>query len=158
MQEEITQKTIALVIKTSKLTAGTLQKAMKMYLDQQKQNKSLSHGKTSVKKLLGQGEGAKSIEVTDDNIKSFERIARKYNIDFAVKRDKTEMPPRYIVFFKGKDADAISQAFKEFVNKNDKRQDRPSVRQKIKDFQKTVMNTVKKELTRDKKKDRSNSL
>jgi hypothetical protein len=68
------------------------------------------------------------------------------------------MPPRYIVFFKGKDADAISQAFKEFVNKNDKRQDRPSVRQKIKDFQKTVMNTVKKELTRDKKKDRSNSL
>ena len=36
MQEETTQKTIALAIKTSKLTASVLQKAMKMYLDHQK--------------------------------------------------------------------------------------------------------------------------
>ena len=36
MQEETTQKTIALAIKTSKLTASVLQKAMKMYLEHQK--------------------------------------------------------------------------------------------------------------------------
>ena len=36
MQEETTQKTIALAIKTSKLTASILQKAMKMYLEHQK--------------------------------------------------------------------------------------------------------------------------
>ena len=88
MQEETTQKTIALAIKTSKLTASVLQKAMKMYLEHQK-HKEPSHGKIPVKKLVGQGEGAKSIEVTDSNIKSFERVARKYNVDFAVKRDKT---------------------------------------------------------------------
>ena len=35
-----------------------------------------------MKKLVGQGAGAKSIEVTDDNIKTFERVARKYNVDF----------------------------------------------------------------------------
>lgn len=35
MQEETTQKTIALAIKTSKLTASVLQKAMKMYLEHQ---------------------------------------------------------------------------------------------------------------------------
>ena len=78
MQEETTQKTIALAIKTSKLTASVLQKAMKMYLEHQK-HKQPSHGKIPVKKLGGQGEGAKSIEVTDSNIKSFERVARKYN-------------------------------------------------------------------------------
>ena len=114
MQEETTQKTIALAIKTSKLTASVLQKAMKMYLEHQK-HKEPSHGKIPVKKLVSQGEGAKSIEVTDSNIKSFERVARKYNVDFAVKKDKTTEPPKYLVFFKGKDADVIAQAFKEFV-------------------------------------------
>ena len=61
MQEETTQKTIALAIKTSKLTASVLQKAMKMYLEHQK-HKEPSHGKIPVKKLVGQGAGAKSIE------------------------------------------------------------------------------------------------
>ena len=41
-----------------------------------------THGKTSVKKLVGEGVGVSSIEVTDGNIKSFERVARKYNVDF----------------------------------------------------------------------------
>ena len=90
MQEETTQKTIALAIKTSKLTASVLQKAMKMYLEHQK-HKEPSHGKIPVKKLVGQGAGAKSIEVTDDNIKAFERVARKYNVDFAVKRTTTSL-------------------------------------------------------------------
>ena len=98
MQEETTQKTIALAIKTSKLTASVLQKAMKMYLEHQK-HKETFHGKIPVKKLVGQGAGAKSIEVTDDNIKTFERVARKYNVDFAVKRDKTTELPKYLVFF-----------------------------------------------------------
>lgn len=53
MQEETTQKTIALAIKTSKLTASVLQKAMKMYLEHQK-HKEPSHGKIPVKKLVGQ--------------------------------------------------------------------------------------------------------
>ena len=154
MQEETTQKTIALAIKTSKLTASVLQKAMKMYLEHQKP----SHGKIPVKKLVGQGEGAKSIEVTDSNIKSFERVARKYNVDFAVKRDKTTEPPRYLVFFKGKDADVIAQAFKEFVKVNEKKQQRPSLRQKLKGLQKIVAQNKNKERSREKNKDRGQSL
>ena len=103
MQEEVTQKTIALVFKSSRLTTDVLKKAMKMYLEHRKQGKQASHGKMSVKDLVGQGMGASSIEVTDNNIKSFERVARKYNVDFAVKKDKTVAPPKYMVFFKGKD-------------------------------------------------------
>ena len=95
MQEEVTQKTIALVFKSSRLTADVLKKAMKMYLQRQKAGQQATHGKMSVKKLVGQGMGASSIEVTDNNIKSFERVARKYNVDFAVKKDKTVEPPKY---------------------------------------------------------------
>ena len=61
MQEETTQKTIALVIKTSKLTANTLKAAMRMYLNHHKQKVGEVHGKTSVKKLVGDGAGASSI-------------------------------------------------------------------------------------------------
>lgn len=131
MQEEVTQKTIALVFKSSRLTADVLKKAMKLYLEHRKAGKQATHGKMSVKKLVGQGMGASSIEVTDNNIKSFERVARKYNVDFAVKKDKTVEPPKYMVFFKGKDADVITQAFKEFVKVNEKKRGRVSVREKL---------------------------
>ena len=39
MQDEINEKTIALYIKTGKLTAQTLQKAMKKLLEQMKKQK-----------------------------------------------------------------------------------------------------------------------
>ena len=55
MQEEVTQKTIALVFKSSRLTADVLKKAMKMYLEHRKQGKQMPHGKISVKELVGQG-------------------------------------------------------------------------------------------------------
>ena len=108
MQEEVTQKTIALVIKTAKLDANVLKAAMRMYLNHRRQKAQKTHGKTSVKKLVGEGVGVSSIEVTDGNIKSFEWVARKYNVDFAVKKDKTTNPPKYVVFFKGRDADAVA--------------------------------------------------
>jgi alpha-galactosidase len=158
MQEKVTQKTIALVFKSSRLTADVLKKAMKMYLERRKAGQQATHGKMSVKKLVGQGAGAKSIEVTDDNIKAFERVARKYNVDFAVKRDKTTEPPKYLVFFKGKDADVIAQAFKEFVKVNEKKQQRPSLRQKLKGLQKMIAQNKNRERSREKNKDRGQSL
>lgn len=158
MQEEVTQKTIALVFKSSRLTTDVLKKAMKMYLEHRKQGKQASHGKMSVKDLVGQGMGASSIEVTDNNIKSFEKVAKKYNVDFAVKKDKTVAPPKYMVFFKGKDADVITQAFKEFVKVNEKKQQRPSLRQKLKGLQKIIAQNKNRERSREKNKDRGQSL
>lgn len=58
MQEEATQKTIALVFKPYKLSASVLQKAMKMYLEHHKHKQQKVHGKISVKELVGQGMGA----------------------------------------------------------------------------------------------------
>ena len=81
MQEEVTQKTIALVIKTAKLDANVLKAAMRMYLNHRRQKAQKTHGKTSVKKLVGEGVGVSSIEVTDGNIKSFERVARQERQD-----------------------------------------------------------------------------
>lgn len=158
MQEEVTQKTIALVVKTAKLDANVLKAAMKMYLNHRRQKLQKTHGKTSVKKLVGEGAGVSSIEVTDGNIRSFERVARKYNVDFAVKKDKTTEPPKYAVFFKGRDADAIAQAFKEFVYGNEKKKGKVSVREKLNRFKEAVSQDNNKERSREKNKDRGQSL
>lgn len=158
MQEEVTQKTIALVIKTTKLDANVLKAAMKMYLNHRKQKAQKTHGKTSVKKLVGEGAGVSSIEVTEGNIKSFERVAKKYNVDFAIKKDKTTEPPKYLVFFKGRDADVVAQAFKEFVYGNEKKKGRVSIREKLKHFKDAVFQDKNRERSREKKKDRGQSL
>lgn len=57
----------------------------------------------SVKDLVGKGGGAKSIEVSDDAVKTFRKVANKYNVDFAVHKDDSEHPPKFLVFFQGKD-------------------------------------------------------
>ena len=132
MQDEINEKTIALYIKTGKLTAQTLQKAMKKLLEQMKKQKGKApQGKQTLKQLMKQNAGVSNIEITKDNIKAFESTAKKYGIDFALKKDSTETPPRYLVFFKGRDADALTAAFKEFSAKKLTQEQKPSIRKLI---------------------------
>ena len=135
MQDEINEKTIALYIKTGKLTAQTLQKAMKKLLEQMKKQKGKApQGKQTLKQLMKQNTGVSNIEITKDNIKAFESIAKKYGIDFALKKDATETPPRYLVFFKGRDADALTAAFKEFSAKKLTQDKKPSIRKALAAF------------------------
>ena len=123
MQDEINEKTIALYIKTGKLTAQTLQKAMKTLLAQMKKQKDKTpQGKQTL------NAGVSNIEITEGNIKAFESTAKKYGIDFALKKDTTESPPRYLVFFKGRDADVLTAAFKEFSAKKLTQEKKPSIR------------------------------
>ena len=129
MQDEINEKTIALYIKTGKLTAQTLQKAMKAMLAQMKKQKGKApQGKQTLKQLMKQNTSISNIEITEGNIKAFESTAKKYGIDFALKKDTTESPPRYLVFFKGRDADVLTAAFKEFSAKKLTQEKKPSIR------------------------------
>ena len=114
MQDEINEKVVALSIKGGKLTAATLQKAVKAMLAQmKKQHEKQPQGKQTLKQLAKQNAGLSNIEITEGNIKAFEHTAKKYGIDFALKKDATEQPPRYLVFFKGRDADALKEKAKE---------------------------------------------
>lgn len=132
MQDEINEKVVALSVKGAKLTAETLQKAIKAMLAQaKKQQEKQPHGKQTLKQLAKQNAGLSNIEITEGNIKAFEQTAKKYGIDFALKKDSTETPPRYLVFFKGRDADALTAAFKEFSAKKLTQEQKPSVRKLI---------------------------
>ena len=132
MQDEINEKVVALSVKGAKLTAETLQKAIKAMLAQaKKQQEKQPHGKQTLKQLAKQNAGLSNIEITEGNIKAFEQTAKKYGIDFALKKDSTETPPRYLVFFKGRDADALTAAFKEFSAKKLTQEQKPSIRKLI---------------------------
>lgn len=96
MQDEINEKVVALSVKGAKLTAEMLQKAIKAMLAQaKKQQEKQPHGKQTLKQLAKQNAGLSNIEITEGNIKAFEQTAKKYGIDFALKKDSTETPPRY---------------------------------------------------------------
>lgn len=132
MQDEINEKVVALSVKGAKLTAETLQKAIKAMLAQaKKQQEKQPHGKQTLKQLAKQNAGLSNIEITEGNIKAFEQTAKKYGIDFALKKDSTETPPRYLVFFKGRDADALTAAFKEFSAKKLTQEQKPPIRKLI---------------------------
>ena len=112
MQEEVTNKTVALCIRTTKLTADVLKSAMRAYLrsHSQKSNEKKQakiqkknqpkQGKIKVKELAAQNAGMTNIEITNKNIRSFEKYARQYGVNFALKKDRTKNPPVYLVFFK----------------------------------------------------------
>ena len=137
MQEEVNEKVIALSIKTGKLSAEVLQKSMKFFLSQVKKQankRQMPHGKQTLKQLMKQNAGVSNIEITDGNIKAFESTAKKYGIDFALKKDAAEVPPRYLVFFKGRDADVLTAAFKEFSAKKLTQEQKPSIRKTLSAF------------------------
>ena len=137
MQDEVNEKVVALSIKGAKLTAEMLQKAMKEVLSQVKKEvdkQAIPHGKQTLRQLMKQNAGVSNIEITDGNIKAFESTAKKYGIDYALKKDATETPPRYLVFFKGRDADVLTAAFKEFSARKLTQEQRPSIRKVLAAF------------------------
>ena len=130
MQEEVEQRTVTLIVNTAKLTERELEKALSKLLAHmraERQHKSVKekHGCMTVKQLAEQNRGMKSIEVSNENIGSFNRVARKYGIDYAPFKFKGK--DRYLIFFKAADEDAMTAAFTEYTDKMVMREKKPSV-------------------------------
>ena len=142
MQEDVEYRTVALTINSAKMTGRVLQVALRKALEEMKRRRMLQpnqkQGKQSVKQLIGQNAGVSNIEVAASNIKSFERVARKYGVDFALKKDTTTLVPRYLVFFKARDADALTAAFTEFTAKVMRPRDKPSLLAQLQKFKDLV--------------------
>ena len=150
MQDEVNEKTVSLCIRGGKITAQLLKAAMRKALAQMEQEKAKQkqqskvqkqqddrtkdksyRGKQTMEKLMRQNVQLSNIEITDGNIKSFERVAKKYSIDFSLKKDVTADLPRYYVFFKARDADVMTAAFKEYTGQTLNKDKKPSVRKKL---------------------------
>ena len=159
MQEEVENRTVTLAISSVRLTGRLLKSAISKYLAHRKEIKAEKNragpvkpcGKQTVKELVGQNQGVSNIEISDNNIKDFDRVARKYGIDYAVKKDKTGDIPKYLVFFKARDGDALNAAFREYTADVTKKREKPSIIRMLR-----AVDPMKKELSQDKvrKKDK----
>lgn len=158
MQEEVNKQVIGVAIDGGKLTATTLGKALALLVKELEKNNSQPktyQGKQTIKQLMSQNATINNIEITDGNIKDFQRTANKYGIDYALKKDISQTPPRYLVFFKGRDIDVMTAAFKEFSQSVVKQNEKPSIRQKLSRQIQLVKNQQRE---RQKQKDRDMTL
>lgn len=160
-QEEIEKKACDLAIQVSKLSARELIKGLNKFVTYQKQRRQgkVFHdtsvkGKQTVKQLIGQNQGVASLPIGDTGLKDFERIAKKCGVDFAIVKDKASKEAKYTVFFKARDADAISQVLSQYAAKQIKRKEkaRPSILKILKKFKEQVASMPRKE--KEKKKER----
>lgn len=151
MQEEVENRTVTLVVSGTRFTGRLLKSAISKYMAHRKEKKQLKsrdapvkpQGKQTVKQLIGQNQGVSNLEITAPSIREFEKIARKYGVDYAVKKDRSTMPPKYMIFFKARDADALTAAFTEYSAQKVKKASRPSVLAKLNHFKELVKNAVK---------------
>ena len=127
MQEEVNQKTVALSIRTTKLTGKVLAAALgKVARAVQKHHrKALTpQGRQSVKKLMNHYGGKNAMQYVGAP-KDFDRIAKEFHVDYAFHKVS---PGHYLLFFKANQADAITAAFQKYSTKVlNKDQDKTSI-------------------------------
>ena len=157
MQEDLENKTVTIAVSGAKMSGRVLKTAIQKLLEYRKhpsQTKGVTrHGKQTVKQLIGQDQGVSTIELNDPDIKRFERIARTYGVDYAIKKVNGK-DDYYQIFFKARDADALTSALTEFANQKHVRSKKPSALQLMKSLKAKLM-TMDKKVTKDKTKEHS---
>lgn len=137
LHEEVNRESMQLAAKIGKVTYEEIKKALEKLLAQLKedigkiQRPGITHGKQSLKELSAQNAGLSSLELKDPNLRQLNREMKKCGIDFSpVKTGKGE----YLLFFKGRDADAMTHAFERYTKKLLKQEKKPSIKKLLAAF------------------------
>ena len=131
MQEELEQRTVSVSIQAAKLSGRVLRSAIAAVLRKMEQERTTQ--KVSMKRLTYKDPGANTIEVSG-RIRSFERYARKHQVRYHIEKELGTDPPKWTVYFKANQADALTAAFKEFTRKDLTRSTRPSLLSQLHKF------------------------
>ena len=137
IDEEISRSTIAISVRASKLTARGLAYALGEAAKKIRKSQA-PQGKQTVKQLLRHGGEASAIDLPGW-AKDFDRVARRWGVDYAIKRVEKG---KYLLFFKAKQADAITGCFSEYSRRmmNRGRDRRVPLREQLKRAQELVRN------------------
>lgn len=134
MQEDLEQRTVSVSIQVAKLSGRVLRSALAAVLRKMEQERNTPKvGRNSMKRLTARDPGANTIEVTG-RIRSFERYARKHQVRYHIEKEVGTDPPKWTVYFKSNQADALTAAFKEYTRKDLSRTQRPSLLSQLHKF------------------------
>ena len=112
-------------------------------------------GRQTIQQLIGQNQGVTNIDISQTDLKGFEKYARKYGVDYAITKDKSVFPPKYLVFFKARDADAMTAAFNAYSAEVLAKSKRPSTLSKLRKLIDAVKSIPTKVTSRDKQREQS---
>lgn len=119
-QDQVNERNCCLIIKGGRLTGKTLALAMRLFLQGGRRTHKFiaTHkGEQTVEQLRQRGK-CENIEISDKNIGDFQSIARKHKIDFAIEKDTSEHPPKWLVYFRASDTKDMMEAFNEYSAKH----------------------------------------
>jgi hypothetical protein len=138
MQDELNDKTINLCVQIGKITAGELKKVSEQMTaeltksaagkDGKTATTELKHGKQTMAQLNEHHAGRNSIALTDPNLRLLKHEMNKKCVDFAV--EKTAKG-KYLLYFKGNDGDAMTEAFNSYTKKLVEQVKRPSIKKTL---------------------------
>ena len=168
MEEEVNQRVATMIVSTSKMSAGVLARAMQKFLANEHQainrhaierqnEKAQEHGKIKFKDLMAQNTGTEDLPIKKYNIHTFDKVAKKYNIDYAIKKDSSGDIPKYFIFFKSRDRASMTLAFKEFMKKNEEERLKKPMKQKIREYEE-LRKAVNKKRSKEKHRHKERSL
>ena len=148
--ESCAKKTIDISIKAEKMTADVLKSALQEFMS----GKAEKKGRMTYKQLQEKSPSKlDSIEVSDRNIGDFLKTARKYDVDFALKRDKSTQPPTYHVFFSAAKTEDFKRAFSEYVGKGQGKKRGEFTREKMQQQAQKVASRPRKQKQREKSRE-----
>jgi hypothetical protein len=135
VQDEINDKSFTLGAQVGEITADELRKAVDRLTSELKGDRLNAlnplgksaeprHGKMTMRELAKHNAGLSSIELKDPNLRLLNKTMRRNGIDFAPVKDGKG---RYTLFFKGRDADALTHALSQYTRKLTERASRPSI-------------------------------
>jgi len=137
LHEEVNSKSISLAARVGKLTADEIRRALDKILTDMKarQNKThnvnksknqsgLRRGKQTLKQLSKHNAGLSSVELKDPDLRLLYRSMKQNGVDFAPVKDGKG---KYTLFFKGRDADALTHAFQRYTQKLTGKTIKPSI-------------------------------
>ena len=157
MQEEIEYRAVNLAISTTRLTARALISGFRQFNESRRRQNAGKEakptGKQTVRQLIGQNQGVTSIDIAQTDLKGFEKYARLYGVDYAITKDKSGRLPKYLCFFKARDADAMTAAFNAYSAEVFRKAKKPSVLQQLARLKEQVQSLTHR--NRDRKKERS---
>lgn len=103
------RKTIDLSVRSREFTVDTLKSAMQDFLSGKSQRK----GRVSMKKLSEHSGKLENVEIK--GIEDFLSVAKKYDIDYAIKKEANS--DTYHVFFQAGKIEDFRRAFQEFASR-----------------------------------------
>lgn len=148
MNEDVAKDSIRFAFRTSKVGIKALFRGLRAgYRFIKGRGDKTGKGRQTVKQLVRQGQGVTSMEVSGESMRDFKKTANKYGVDFAIVKDKGVEPPKYTVFFKAKDTDAIEAVLAEYAAKivrKNKEHERPSILEKLRKFKEEIAKSPRK--------------